>query len=54
MDKNLDQLLKLDIREEVPDGLSRWISPLVVVPEGDGDIHVRVCMQSDDTAHAIR
>ena len=54
VDKKLDQLLELDIIEEVPDGPSGWISPLVVVPEGDGDIHVRVCMQSDDTAHAIR
>ena len=32
VDKKLDQLLELDIIEEVPDGPSRWISPLVVVP----------------------
>jgi len=42
VDKKLDQLLELDIIEEVPDGPSGWISPLVVVPKGDGDI--RVCV----------
>ena len=35
-DKKLDQLLELDIIEEVPDGPSGWISPLVVVPKTDG------------------
>lgn len=42
MDKKLDQLLELNIIEEVPDGPPGWISPLVVVPKGDGDI--RVCV----------
>ena len=50
MDKNLDQLLELDIREEVPDGLSGWNSPLVVVPKGDGDIRVCVHMRRLDKA----
>lgn len=44
MDKKLNQLLELDIIEEVPDGPSGWISPLVVVPKGDGDIRVSVNM----------
>ena len=33
VDKKLDQLLELDIIEEVPDGPSGWISPLVVIPK---------------------
>jgi len=42
VDKKLNQLLELNIIEEVPDGPSGWISSLVVVPKGDGDI--RVCV----------
>ena len=43
MDAKLDELLKIDIIEEVPGGPSGWISPLVVVSKGDGD--VRVCVE---------
>ena len=43
VDKKFDQLLELDIIEEVPDGPSGWISPLVVVPKGNRD--TRVCME---------
>ena len=50
VDKKLDQLLELDIIEEVPDGPSRWISPLVVVPKGDGDIRVCVDMRRANEA----
>ena len=50
MDKKLDQLLELDIIEEVPDGPSRWISPLVVVPKGDGDIRGCVDMRRANEA----
>ena len=34
--KELNQPLELSIIEEVTDGLSGWISPLVVVPKGKG------------------
>ena len=50
VDKKLDQLLELDIIEEVPDGPSGWISPLVVVPKGDGDIRVCVDMRRANEA----
>lgn len=43
MDEKLDEFLELDTIEEVPEGPSGWISPLVVVPEGNGD--VRVCTE---------
>ena len=46
VDKKLDQLLELDIIEEVPDGPSGRVSPLVVVPKGDGDIRMCVDMLS--------
>ena len=49
--KKLDQLLELDIVEEVPDGPSGWISPLVVVPKADRD--VRVCMDMRRANEAI-
>ena len=51
VDKKLNQLLELDIIEEVPDGLSGWILPLVVVPKGDGDI--RMCMDMRRANKAI-
>ena len=51
VDKKLDELLKLDIMEEVPEGPSGWISPLVVVPKGYRD--VRVCMDMHRTNEAI-
>ena len=38
VDAKLDELLELDIIEEVPEGPSGWIPPLVVVPKSDGDI----------------
>ena len=37
--------LELDITEEVPDGPSGWISPLVVVPKPDRDIRMFLDMQ---------
>ena len=43
MDAKLDEFLELDTIEEVPEGPSRLILPLVVVPEGNGDI--RVCAE---------
>lgn len=43
VDAKLDESLELDTIEEVLEGLSGWITPLVVVPEGNGD--VRVCAE---------
>lgn len=43
VDVKLDEFLELDTIEEVPEGPSRLILPLVVVPEGNGD--VRVCAE---------
>ena len=51
VDKKLDELLELDIIEGVPQGPSGWISPLVVVPKGDGDI--RVCVDIHRAKEAI-
>lgn len=45
VDAKLDELLELDIIEEVPEGPSGWISPLVVVPKSDGDVRVCVDMR---------
>ena len=43
--RQLDELLKEDIIEEVPSGPTEWVSPLVVVPKPDGDICVCVDMR---------
>lgn len=43
VDAKLDEFLELDTIEEVPEGPSRLILPLVVVPQGNGDI--RVCAE---------
>ena len=51
VDEKLDELLELDIIEEVPEGTSGWVLPLVVVPKGDGD--VRVCMDMRRANEAI-
>ena len=37
--------MELDIIEEVQKGPSGWISPLVVVPKGDGDMKVCVYLR---------
>ncbi|PFX12923.1 Uncharacterized protein K02A2.6 [Stylophora pistillata] len=50
VDAKLDELLRLDIIEEVPEGPSGWISPLVVVPKGDGDVRVCVDMRRANEA----
>ena len=41
VDQKIDELLDNEIIEEVPDGPTKWVSPLVVVPKSDGD--VRLC-----------
>lgn len=50
VDAKLDERLRLDIIEEVPEGPSGWISPLVVVPKGDGDVRVCVDMRRANEA----
>ena len=50
VDKKLDELLEADIIEEVPEGPSGWISPLVVAPKGDGDVRVCVDMRRANEA----
>ncbi|XP_022788169.1 uncharacterized protein K02A2.6-like [Stylophora pistillata] len=51
VDAKLDEPLRLDIIEEVPEGPSGWTSPLVVVPKRDGD--VRVCVDMRRVNEAI-
>ncbi|PFX12441.1 Uncharacterized protein K02A2.6 [Stylophora pistillata] len=50
VDAKLDEVLRLDIIEEVPEGPSGWMSPLVVVPKGDGDVRVCVDMRRANEA----
>ena len=50
VEKKLDELLDLDIIEEVPEGPSGWVSPLVVVPKSDGDVRVCVDMRRANEA----
>ena len=50
VEKKLDQLLELNIIEEVRDGPSGWISPLVVVSKGDGDVRMCVAMRRANEA----
>lgn len=42
--------MELDIIEEVQKGPSGWISPLVVVPESDGDLKVCVYLRRANEA----
>ncbi|XP_068707557.1 uncharacterized protein [Montipora foliosa] len=50
VDKELDELLKEDIIEKVPNGPTGWVSPLVVVPKPDGDIRICVDMRRANEA----
>ena len=50
VDKKLDELLAADIIEEVPQGPTSWISPLVIIPKPDGDIRVCVDMRRANEA----
>ena len=45
VEKKLDELLACGIIEEVPEGLTSWVSPLVVVPKPDGDVRICVDMR---------
>lgn len=50
VDAKLDELFELDIIEEVPEGPSGSISPLVVVPKSGGDVRVCVDMRRANEA----
>ena len=49
--KTLDELLACGIIEEVPEGTTSWVCPLVVVPKPDGD--VRICFYMRRANQAI-
>ena len=48
--RKLDELLESGIIEEVPEGPTGWVSPLVVIPKADGDIRICVDMRSANQA----
>lgn len=50
VDEKLDDLLQAEVIEEVPEGPSSWISPLVVVPRSDGDVRICVYMRHANEA----
>ena len=43
--KKLDELLACGIIADVPEGSTSWVSPLVIVPEPDGDVRICVDMK---------
>jgi len=50
VDQKIDELLEANIIEEVPEGPSGWISPLVVIPKNDGDVRICVDMRRANEA----
>ena len=46
----LDELLTCEIIEEVPEGPTCWVSPLVVVPKPDSDVRICVDMRRANQA----
>ena len=50
VERKLDELLESGIIEEVPEGPTGWVSPLVVVPKADGDIRICVDMRCANQA----
>ena len=50
VDEKLDELLAKDIIEEVSHNPTEWVSPLVVVPETDGDVRICVDMRRANSA----
>ena len=50
VDFKLNELLKSDIIEEVPNGPTEWVSPLVVIPTSDGDVRIGADMRLADEA----
>ena len=43
--RKFDELFESGIIEEVPEGLTWWVSPLVVIPKADRDIRICVDMR---------
>ena len=50
VDCKLNELIDADIIEEVPDGPTEWVSPLVVIPKNDGDVRICVDMRRANEA----
>ena len=50
VEKNLDELLACGIIEEVPEGPTSWVFPLVVVNTPDGDVTIYVDMRRANQA----
>ena len=50
VERKLDELLESGIIEEVPEGPTGWVSPLVVVPKPDGDVRICVDMRRANQA----
>ena len=50
-ERKLDELLESVIIEEVPEGPTGWVSPLVVIPKADG--HIRICVEMRCANQAI-
>ncbi|PFX27132.1 Uncharacterized protein K02A2.6 [Stylophora pistillata] len=50
VERKLDELLENGIIEEVPEGPTGWVSPLVVIPKADGDIRICVDMRCANQA----
>ena len=50
VDEKLDEQLEKEIIEEVPEGPTGWVSPLVVVPKADGDVRLCVDMRRANEA----
>ena len=50
VERKLDELLESGIIEEVSEGPTGWISPLVVVPKSDGDVRICVDMRRANQA----
>ena len=50
VDRKLEELVKWEIIEEVPNEATTWVSPLVVVPKGDD---VRICVDMRRANQAI-
>ena len=46
----LDELLETGIIEEVPEGPTGWVSPLVVIPKEDANVRVCVDMRRANRA----
>ena len=51
-ERKLDELLESGIIEEMPEGPTGWVSPVVVIPKADRDIRICVDMRCANQAIA--